>query len=265
MTTDDETHLQEILTRAADGGPVAAPDPVVLAQVRERGVRRRRTKVGVAAGCGAAVVVLLTGAALARRDPGSDTTAAGPTATARAGASTAPTTAAGPAATVPDLTAPAGPGPTEPPTPPTASPPATTVPVTTTWLVPETTVAPTTEPDPTGPTGPDPTDPTTAPGVLDCGTQYLASGWPTTPAPSRLMAECIVAAFETGRPATYAERAQTDGEGGHIMVTRFDVTAVRVVVVTVDATAAQPPGGVTTRTCHGLTLDSLLPTASACT
>jgi hypothetical protein len=132
-------------------------------------------------------------------------------------------------------------GPSLVPTTISGLPPGTRAPVTT--LGPSTTVPPPTS-----------TPPTTTPpaGVVDCGTAYLASGWPTTVLPSPTLQQCILSTFAAGTPATYAERAQTDGEGGHIQVTTYLVTGVRQVRRTVDATGAQPPGGITVSVCTGL-------------
>jgi hypothetical protein len=121
----------------------------------------------------------------------------------------------------------------------------------------QTQFVPTTEPATTvGPTqtttAPTTTSSTTPAGQIDCGTAYLASGWPTTILPSPTLQQCILSAFSAGTSAIYRERAQTDGEGGHIQITTYEVIGVRQVRRTIDATGAQPPGGVTTSTCSGL-------------
>jgi len=109
----------------------------------------------------------------------------------------------------------------------------------------------------TGPTSPVSsstltTTTTTPAGLVDCGTASLASGWPTTIAQSPTLAQCILGAFATGTPAIYRERAQTDGNGGHIEITIYQVTGPHQVRRTVDATGAQPPGGTTVSVCTGL-------------
>ncbi len=124
----------------------------------------------------------------------------------------------------------------------------------------ETTATTTTVPVNTGPTvAPTvpPTSSTSPPGTpIDCGTAYLASGWPTTVLPSPTLQQCILSAFAAGTPATYRERAQTDGEGGHIEITTYEVIGVNQVRRTVDATGALPPGGVTVSICTGLAAGS---------
>jgi hypothetical protein len=83
----------------------------------------------------------------------------------------------------------------------------------------------------------------------------LASGWPTTTVtnwnggPGR----CFFDAWAAGRPATLVVREQTDGQGGHILVTTYQVLEAGRLLVTADATGAQPPGGVTQRECHTVT------------
>ncbi len=107
---------------------------------------------------------------------------------------------------------------------------------------------------------------TTAGGPVDCGTAYLASGWPTTTAGSPAASACILDAFAAGTPATYVVRAQTDGNGGHIQITTYVVVGVQRVQRTVDDRGAQPAGGVTTTTCTGLAFSmATAVTASGCT
>ena len=121
----------------------------------------------------------------------------------------------------------------------------------------------------TQPSGPPPppvatTTTTNGAGQIDCGTRYLASGWPTTTVPYPGFADCIQQAFASGTSAIYVERAQTDGEGGHIEITTYEVVGARLVRRTVDSTGAQPPGGVVVSTCTGLTHDSQVVVASGC-
>jgi len=92
-----------------------------------------------------------------------------------------------------------------------------------------------------------------------CGTDYLASGWPTTTVPGPAYAACILHAFATGRHATYREAAQTDGRGGHVEVTTYEVVGIHEVLVIVDAAKALHPGPIRERKCtvlvagiHGL-------------
>lgn len=124
-----------------------------------------------------------------------------------------------------------------------------------------------TPPDPSTPTTAPPT--TTGPSVTfptpTCGTFYAASGWPTTMAPSPALFDCIVDAFTAGTPATFAERFQTDGYGGHIEIHFYEVTGAGRVKVTVDATGAEPPGGVTVQECTSLTAGFFRLATSGCT
>ena len=53
------------------------------------------------------------------------------------------------------------------------------------------------------------------------------------------------------RPSTGSGRRPT-AQGGHIEITTYEVIGVRQVRRTVDATGAQPPGGVTVSVCSGL-------------
>ena len=99
---------------------------------------------------------------------------------------------------------------------------------------------------------------TSAEGV-SCGTDYLASGWPTTTVAGPAYAACIFHAFATGRHATYREVAQTDGHGGHDEVTTYQVVGIHEILVTVDAAKALHPGPIRERKCtvlvagiHGL-------------
>ena len=148
---------------------------------------------------------------------------------------------------------------------PTSSQPGTTVPGTTVTLVPPPprpcppAWSPPARSDRPPPWGrprrcrrPATTTVTTPSGQIDCGTAYLASGWPTTIVPSPTLAQCILDAFAAGTPAIYRERAQTDGNGGHIKITTYEVTGRYQVRRTVDATGAQPPGGITVSVCTGL-------------
>lgn len=134
-------------------------------------------------------------------------------------------------------------------------------------------VPPTTIPDPDTPVPePTPTEPSTIPAsgpdpaLIDCGTIYRATGWPTTFVPSRESFECLQSAFDTGTPARLVDREQTDGEGGAILVTTYDVLGAGRVRVTVDATeAADRPQGVTVSECSGLTTEFVTITVSGCT
>ncbi len=134
----------------------------------------------------------------------------------------------------------------------TSATPSTGTEVPTTSTVPVTTLAPITVPATAPTTVPATTASTTPAGQIDCGTAYLASGWPTTILPSPALQQCILSAFAAGRPAIYRERAQTDGQGGHIKITTYEVIGVHQVRRTVDATGAQPPGAVTVSVCTGL-------------
>ncbi len=148
----------------------------------------------------------------------------------------------------------------------TSVPPTTFVPATVTTRGPGQTTIPVTTTGPTQTTSAPTTSSTTPTGQIDCGTAYLASGWPTTTVPSPAVQQCILSAFSAGTAAIYRERAQTDGEGGHIQITTYEVIGVRQVRRTVDATGAQPPGAITVSVCSGLASgpDGQL-AASACT
>ena len=93
---------------------------------------------------------------------------------------------------------------------------------------------------------------TAAPTSSKCGTDYLASGWPTTTLPSPAGMQCIMSAFRTGRRATYIELAQTDGRGGHSLITTFTVLGERKVLVTTNPTASLHGGRIRREVCTGL-------------
>jgi hypothetical protein len=104
------------------------------------------------------------------------------------------------------------------------------------------------------------------PALLDCGILYRASGWPTTFVPSTEAIACLQGAFDAGTPARLVDRAQTDGEGGAILVTTYDVLGAGVVRVTVDARqAADRPQGITVSRCTGLASEFVTITTSGCT
>ncbi|MGZ4708809.1 MAG: hypothetical protein ACXWBN_08750 [Acidimicrobiales bacterium] len=125
-----------------------------------------------------------------------------------------------------------------------------------------TTIAP--EPDPGATTGSTAT-PTVPGGAIDCGRFDLASGWPTTIAPSPTLLTCLDDAFRSGTPARLVLSAQTDGQGGSPVITTYLVTGQGIVHVTVDATrAADRPQVVSTKECRALTLTSPEPTVSNC-
>jgi hypothetical protein len=130
---------------------------------------------------------------------------------------------------------------------------------------------------PSGSAGPSTTRPTStdapvvtpAPPVqaeTDCGIVYLASGWPTTTAPSPTFASCLATGFTAGTPTRLVVRAQTDGAGGHILITTYQVLGPASVRVTEDATnAADRPQVVTVKTCTGLTVSGSSISESGCT
>lgn len=134
--------------------------------------------------------------------------------------------------------------------------------------IPETTI-----PDPnTSLPAPDPTAAPTIPAgdqdpaLLDCGTLFRASGWPTTFVPSIEAFTCLQAAFDAGTPARLVDREQTDGYGGAILITTYDVLGPGNVRVTVDAReAADRPKGITVSECTGLTAVPMTITPSGCT
>jgi hypothetical protein len=98
----------------------------------------------------------------------------------------------------------------------------------------------------------------------NCGTDYLASGWPTTTLPSPAEIQCITTAFATGRRATYVEIAQTDGRGGHPLVTTISVEAKHKVLVTTNPVASLHGGRIRRETCTDLLAEVIGVTASRC-
>jgi hypothetical protein len=224
-------------SRSDDAVSVEAGWAAVQERKVARDVHRRRVLAGVSAL--GAILVLGIGALLTTLSgPASVTTAAGTTSSSASGstAGASTTTTGHPHGSTPGA-----------PTTSTSTPDtATTIPASTTGS--------------TGTTGT-----TTTGNPYDCGTAYLASGWPTTMAQSPVMQQCILDHFASGQPAVYAERAQTDGEGGHIEITTYDVIGVHRVRRTVDARGAQPPGGITVSVCTGLSGNLGGPiTASGC-
>jgi hypothetical protein len=118
---------------------------------------------------------------------------------------------------------------------------------------------------PVPPSGPTPittaTTPATTPGTVagkNCGTVYYATGWPTTPAVfiERQGGDCLRTAFLAGDPARLVTRQQTDGAGGHILITTYDVIGVSRLRVTADPTGAAEPGPVAVSECGGLDFSS---------
>jgi len=94
--------------------------------------------------------------------------------------------------------------------------------------------------------------PTPVPVSGNCGTLFLASGWPTTTMPDPEATTCIDAALHTGRSARLTEVAETDSLGGHPRVTTFRVTARNRLLVTINNTKAKPRGTVQKWRCTGL-------------
>lgn len=127
-----------------------------------------------------------------------------------------------------------------------------------TWLPPQL-PPPTTATSIPATTVPPTTGPTTIPGTpQDCGTIRYASGWPTTTAmlPSNPMIDCIRSAFASGHEAKLITREQTDGLGGHILITTYETVGVHQLVLTVDRTGAlDPPHDVTRSACSELTFE----------
>jgi hypothetical protein len=95
--------------------------------------------------------------------------------------------------------------------------------------------------------------PTTVSVGGNCGTYFLAEGWPTTTSIGTQATTCIGAALRRGRSAKLVEIAQTDGQGGHPRVTTFRVTARNRLLVTINNTKAKPQGTVQNWRCTGLT------------
>lgn len=131
----------------------------------------------------------------------------------------------------------------------------------------------TTIPDPnTTQTPPEPTAVPTIPAsgsdpaFVDCGVVYRASGWPTTFVPSPSTFTCLADAFAAGTPARLVDREQTDGYGGAILVTTYDVLGPGSLRVTVDATqAADRPQVVTVSECTGVVAEMIRLVTSGCT
>jgi hypothetical protein len=98
----------------------------------------------------------------------------------------------------------------------------------------------------------------------NCGTHDLAGGWPTTTTLPQQTTTCIEAALRIGRSATLIEIAQTDGQGGHLRVTTFRVTARNRLLVTINNTKAKPRGTVQRWRCTGLTTSGDELVASGC-
>jgi hypothetical protein len=94
--------------------------------------------------------------------------------------------------------------------------------------------------------------PTSVPVSGNCGTFFLAAGWPTTTTIGTPATSCIGAAIRAGRSATLTEVVQTDGQGGHPRVTTFRVTARNRLLVTINNTKAKPRGTVQKWRCTGL-------------
>ena len=254
MSTEDELRRQlrdtygDPASSGADGA-AADDDWAAVEAVGAQRARRTRVLVGAVAAV-AALVLVVGGVALVghRSSDSSLTDVAGP-----AGETTVASTAASTESTDPGATDSSVTGPTS-----TASEVAPSI---TDPSVPSTaTTRPTGPPPPTVAT----TTTTNGAGQVDCGTRYLASGWPTTTVPYPGFADCIQQAFASGTAAIYVERAQTDGEGGHIEITTYEVVGVRQVRRTVDSTGAQPPGGVVVSTCTGMGHDSQVVVASGC-
>ena len=113
-----------------------------------------------------------------------------------------------------------------------------------------------------------PTIPATGddPAFIDCGTVYRASGWPTTFVPSPTSFSCLADAFAAGTPARLVDREQTDGFGGAILITTYDVLGPGDLRLTVDATnAADRPQVVTVSRCTDVVAEMMDLVASGCT
>jgi hypothetical protein len=204
----------------------------------------------VLAGCAAE-----QGDVAAGGSPSAGTLATGGTATAggsRVEAAQSSTVVDGATAPIGATTPP--PAPTNPPVV-SADGPATTIPDPNTTL------------PPTVPTEP-PTIPASGddPAMLDCGTLYRAAGWPTTFAMFPGAFSCLADAFTAGTPARLVDREQTDGYGGAILITTYDVLGPGQLRVTVDATqAADRPQVVTVSRCTGVVAEMQALVTSGCT
>jgi hypothetical protein len=201
------------------------------AAIQSARVRRdRRTRALLASASAVAVAALVAGALLIAGQSSTTVSTAGKASSTTVGTARPSTTRSLPGATTATTT--------QRPTGTTSIPHDT-------GSVPVTTLGPPTTPSSTATS-------VTIGAIKDCGTDYLASGWPTTIAPSPQQQSCILEAFASGSYAIYTERAQTDGEGGHIEITTYQVIGPRRVRRTVDATGALPPGSVTVTVCTGL-------------
>jgi hypothetical protein len=92
----------------------------------------------------------------------------------------------------------------------------------------------------------------------NCGTIAYASGWPTTFLVSLEtgVGQCFLDAWAAGTPARLVTRDQTDGQGGHIAITTYDVLGPGQLRVTTDGRQRATPQPVTTELCTGLTHDA---------
>jgi hypothetical protein len=98
------------------------------------------------------------------------------------------------------------------------------------------------------------TVPDTAPGTIDCGTIDYASGWPTTLAVNLDAGpgKCFEDAYNAGTLAHLVTREQTDGAGGHPVVTTFDLVGRYDIRVVTDPTGSSDPSPVLVQSCSNL-------------
>jgi hypothetical protein len=90
-----------------------------------------------------------------------------------------------------------------------------------------------------------------------CGSTDGLSGWPTTMAPNLAGMQCIVAAFESGEPATFVVAEPTDDQGGHALVTTYSVVGRHELRRTVDETHVRRGGGTVVTRCRQLSSSGL--------
>jgi hypothetical protein len=99
----------------------------------------------------------------------------------------------------------------------------------------------------------------------NCGSIDGVGGWPTTMAPDPDAVECLVAAFEAGESATMHERQPTDQNGGHVVLTAWEVTGYHELLVQTDTRDAEsPPNHLTVEVCSRVVADGYRPAVSGC-
>jgi hypothetical protein len=99
----------------------------------------------------------------------------------------------------------------------------------------------------------------------NCGSIDGVGGWPTTMAPDPDAVRCLVTAFEAGESATMHERQPTDREGGHVVLTAWEVTGYHKLLVQTDTRDAEfSPNQLTVEECSKVVADGYRPAVSEC-